>query len=105
MHKITDDRPDHNSGCTDLIQAPFFDLKTFPYVLVRNRFKVDLVDVKNFTIHTITSEMNTQNMYPKLIVMADPFEKKMELFFSCQAGNKRMIRSYEMDKTLVNGMQ
>ena len=72
---------------------------------MRNRFKVDLIDVKNHTIHTITSEMNTQNMYPKLVVIGDPFAQTIELFFSCQAGNKRMVRSYEMDKTLVNGMQ
>jgi hypothetical protein len=44
-------------------------------------------------------------MYPKLVVIGDPFAQTIELFFSCQAGNKRMVRSYEMDKTLVNGMQ
>ena len=104
QEKIVDERPDHNSGCTDLVLSPNFNLKEFPYVFVRNRFKVDLVDVRNFTIHTITSEMNTQNMYPKLVINNDPFAQTMELFFSAQAGNKRMVRSYEMDKTLTTGM-
>ena len=43
-------------------------------------------------------------MYPKLVINNDPFAQTMELFFSAQAGNKRMVRSYEMDKTLTTGM-
>jgi hypothetical protein len=59
MTKIEDTRKGHNSNCNDLRLAPMFDLKTFPYVIARNRFMVDLIDVKNQTIHTIADENNT----------------------------------------------
>jgi hypothetical protein len=66
LSKLEDTREGHNSNCTDMRLVPMFDLKTFPYVIARSRFKVDLIDVKNETIHTIVNEMNTANMYNKL---------------------------------------
>ena len=42
--KIEDERPEHNSGCTDLKFIPMYDDSTFPYVISRNKFKIDLID-------------------------------------------------------------
>jgi len=57
--KIQDTRIDHNSGCTDLQLIPMFDQGSFPYVLSRNRFKIDLIDIKSWQIYTLCNERNT----------------------------------------------
>ena len=66
---IKDGREEHISGCTDMVVPEMFHLQTFPYIFTRNKFKVELIDIKNQTIHQLASELNTTNMYTKLVVV------------------------------------
>ena len=52
-----------------MVVPEMFHLQTFPYVFTRNKFKVELIDVKNKSIHQVASELNTTNMYSKLVVV------------------------------------
>ena len=52
-----------------------FDENRFPYIIARNRFKIDLIDLSTMKIHSLGSEMNTSNLNPKLRV-ATVLDKK-----------------------------
>ena len=64
--KIEDERPEHNSGCTDLKFIPMYDDSTFPYVISRNKFKIDLIDLTEHRIHTFYEDQNSTTMTSKL---------------------------------------
>ena len=85
--KIRDARLEHISGCTNLIRIPLWDKIKFPYVISRNRYKVDLIDVKNGKIMPLFNETNTSNMYPKLVaetVKSDLNGHKILIYFNSQ---------------------
>ena len=48
-----------STGCTDLAKAPLFHEDTFPYLIARAKFKIQLVDVKSLCIFCIREDMNT----------------------------------------------
>ena len=63
IDKLSDWRKlEHNSGCVSLILPPQFDTDKFPYLFARNRFKVDLVDVKNMRVQELQSLMNAPGL-------------------------------------------
>ena len=85
--KILDKRNEHISGCTNLVKIPLWDKEKFPYVLSRNRYKIDLIDVKNRAILSLFNEMNTSNMYPKLVAETTQSEMgghKILIYFNGQ---------------------
>lgn len=43
-------------------------METFPYLIARNRFKVDLVDIKNKRIEGLVSALNSPGTQPKLAI-------------------------------------
>ena len=66
--KVEDLRPEHNSGCTNLEMMPMYDPKWFPYVLSRTKFKLDLVDLVDKKVLTLSVEANTSAMTPKMVI-------------------------------------
>ena len=64
--KIEDERAEHNSGCTDLKVLPMYDEIKFPYVVSRNKFKIDLIDLVNNDIMSLCEESNTSSLTSKL---------------------------------------
>lgn len=51
--KIEDGRAEHNSGCTNLQLIPMYDEVKFPYVVSRNKFKIDLIDLVDQRVSTL----------------------------------------------------
>ena len=66
--KIEDERAEHNSGCTDLQMLPMFEETKFPYVVSRNKFKIDLIDLVDNYIFTLCEESNTSGMTQKMSI-------------------------------------
>ena len=62
-------------------------MQKFPYVFSRNRYKIDLIDVKNGNIFTLYNDTNTANMCQKLVVEAvdsGTDTQKIVIYFNSQ---------------------
>ena len=78
---------DHNSGCTNLIAPPCFSMRTFPYLIARNRFKVDLVDLRNLRVEGLAPLLNTLGLHSKLEVKMS--RESLDIYFlSCSFDGK-----------------
>ena len=53
---------DHNSGCTNIVTPPLFSIHSFPYLISRNRFKLDLIDLRNLRVEGLSALLNTPGM-------------------------------------------
>jgi hypothetical protein len=62
VSKLKDPRPDHNSGCTDLLF-----LSAMNMVLARTRFTMDLISIDNLAIQNVKTELNTGGTGCKLV--------------------------------------
>ena len=85
-----------------------FDQRRFPYIIARNRFKVELVDVRDMQIHTLGTEMNTSNMHSKLQVDCqldrEVGGQKLQIFYNAQLSDKRALRCLEIGAEFVQNL-
>lgn len=58
----------HNSGCTSMQMLPGFNELTYPYIICRSKFHVELVDLTNKRIETLATHMNSSGMHSKLAI-------------------------------------
>lgn len=39
--------------CTDLVLFPYFNYRTFPFILMRNSKAINLINLANFSVHRL----------------------------------------------------
>ena len=58
---------------------PYYDQTSFPYLLSRNKFKIELIDTKNKRVETLVNCSNQSGISSKLAVVSQ--NDKMEIYF------------------------
>jgi len=92
---------EHNSGCTSIVKPPQFDINHFPYLIARNRFKVDLVDVKNMRVEGLASILNTPGMQSKLGIQIS--RDSLDIYYNnCSSdGEKSFMNRLSLEKDIL----
>ena len=105
--KIEDERAEHNSGCTDLQILPMYEETKFPYVVSRNKFKIDIIDLVDKYIFTLCEESNTSAMTQKMSIATSrqPTGHSIEIYFACQIADRRGVRCLSIEPKIVTKMQ
>jgi hypothetical protein len=85
----------HNSGCTDIEKVPMFDGLKMPYLLMRSRFSLDIVDTTGHRLYPLVfDQMNaqglTRKMASRMISTGDGLA--LEVYMVCDAQAKEPIR-------------
>ena len=104
--KLLDRRTEHNNGCTNLVKFPLYDPNKMPYILSRNRYKIDLIDVKNLSIYPILSDTNTSSMTQKMVADTAKSEilgHKVMIYFNSQQQG-RVMRCSEIDSVVLKSL-
>ena len=105
--KIEDERAEHNSGCTDLQILPMYEETKFPYVVSRNKFKIDIIDLVDKYIFTLCEESNTSAMTQKMSIATSrqPTGHSIEIYFACQIADRRGVKCLSIEPKIVTKMQ
>ena len=84
-----------------------FEETKFPYVVSRNKFKIDIIDLVDNYIFTLCEESNTAAMTQKLSISTTTVTggHSIEIYFNCQLADRRAVKCLSLEPKIVKKMQ
>jgi hypothetical protein len=78
-----------------------FNAETFPYLIARNRFKVDLIDIKNNRVEELASSLNSPGTQTKLAIHTS--RESLDIYFNnCSSdGKDSFLNRLSLERDLV----
>ena len=76
-----------------------YDETKFPYILSRNKYKIDLIDLEEKTVHTLQEDVNATLMSQKMVLSSTKSlaGHSIDIYYNCQIADKRAVKCLSID--------